>query len=279
MGKGLTPDQIACWRDNGYVAPVDVIAPEEARACRAELEEAERIVAANGWKKVLAYKAHVVLPFLVNIARTPGLLDAVEDVIGPDIVLYDSDFFIKEPQTPGFVSWHQDLTYCGFDGTAMVNCWVALAPSTVESGCLRVVPGSHKLGPLPHADIPDPANMLGRGFTVQHEVGADAGHDLILQPGQASFHHGYTFHGSRPNNSGDRRIGLVLLFVSASMKRCDGRASGLLLRGSDPQGNFAPDPAAETLLDPAMIPVQARLTEELLAVEYAGAGPEAHVKR
>lgn len=279
MGKGLSDEQKACWANQGYVAPVDVIDAEAAAYCRAELEQAEAIIAANGWSRALAYKAHVVLPFLVAIARNRLLLDAIEDVIGPDIVLYDSDFFIKEPATPGFVSWHQDLTHCGFDGTKMVNCWVALAPSTVESGCLRVVPGSHKLGPLEHADVPDPDNMLGRGFTVQHPVAPDAGHDLVLQPGQASFHHGYTFHGSRPNTSADRRIGLVLLFVSASMRRHDGKASGLLLRGQDREGNFAPDPAAETLLDPAMIPVQAHLTKELLAVEYEGAGSEAHVKR
>ncbi|MDG2482042.1 MAG: phytanoyl-CoA dioxygenase family protein, partial [Alphaproteobacteria bacterium] len=139
MGKELSDEQVACWRDQGYVAPVDVIDRDHAVRCRRQLEEAEAIVREKGWDRVLAYKAHVVMPFLVEIARSPHLLDAIEDVIGPDIVLYDSDFFIKEGHTPGFVSWHQDLTHCGFDGTAMVNCWVALAPSTVESGCLRVV--------------------------------------------------------------------------------------------------------------------------------------------
>ena len=62
MGKGLSDEQKACWAEQGYVAPVDVIGVDQAVACRAELAQAEAIIAANGWSRALAYKAHVVLP-------------------------------------------------------------------------------------------------------------------------------------------------------------------------------------------------------------------------
>ncbi len=230
--------------------------------------------------KVLACKAHVVLSFLVAIARKPHLLDAIEDVIGPDIVLYDSGFFIEEAGTPGFVSWHQDLTYCGFDGTAMVNCWTALAPPRWrEAACVwcRVCTS---WGRWNIAIFPTVTTCWGTALLCSIRSSPTR---VTIWCSSPAGPRSITATPSTAHAPTVRTTGASGWFCRSSPRPCaghrDGRAAGLLLRGEDRGGNFAPDPPAESLFDPAMIPVQARLIEDLLAVEYAGAGTEVHVKR
>lgn len=250
------------WED-GYLFPIDVMSPGEAQGLRAELEQMETEWRDNGLPLPLnTYKrvnAHCVMPLAAQIGADPRILDVVEGILGPDILVYGVEFFIKEPQTRHMVSMHQDLTYWGLgaiDGLATV--WLALSPATPASGCMDFVRGSHKNPILPHVDSADDNNLLSRGQEVQVDVAPEDRTPIVLQPGQISLHHGLTIHGSGPNTTDDRRIAAVIRYVTPQIaQQVAEKDYGMLVRGADRTGNFiniapprAPfDPSALALYD------------------------------
>src|SRR5436305_125455 len=183
----LTEAQIAQYRDRGYLAPLPVMPAAEAAGLRAELE---RIEARMGGplRGDLRHKSHLLFPFLAELVRHPRILDAVEDLLGPDLLCWTSNFFIKEAAAPSFVSWHQDSTYWGLSEPDVVTAWVALTPSTIEAGCMRVIPGTHGQQ-VQHSDTYAEANMLSRGQEVLVEVDERLAVDIVLEPGEISLHH------------------------------------------------------------------------------------------
>ena len=136
---GIHPQAaIEHYRELGYYAPVRVMPAAEAESLRRQLEAHE---AAHGaLKGSMRHKSHLLFTWLDGLIRHRSILDAVECVIGPDILCWSSTFFIKEPHDPGFVSWHQDSTYWGLDPADIVTAWVALSESTAENGAMRVIP-------------------------------------------------------------------------------------------------------------------------------------------
>ncbi len=253
MGKALEQHQIAGYRDQGYIFPVPVMTPEEAAGHRARLEAAE---AARGPMH------YVVKPYLVfssawEIARHPALLDAVEDILGPDILLWDSAYVIKEAYDQRHVSWHQDLTYWGLDRDELVTAWVALSPARPDTGGMKMLPGSHRAGALPHRDTYDPVNILHRGQEVTAAFDETAAVDVVLAPGEASLHHGWVMHASHGNPSDDRRIGLTLQYLTPRVRQTKtDRESATLVRGQDRYGHFRPEPAFKTDFAPVNLAFQ-----------------------
>lgn len=215
--KLLSREQIACFRDNGYLSPVRVMSPEDAMRKRASLEAFEKSQG-SPLKRGQSNKSYLLFRWAFETMTHPRLLDAVEDLIGPDFVCYHSTVWIKEAHSPGYVSWHQDSTYFGLEPLEQVTAWVALSPATLEAGCLHVQPRSHVLGQL-GADLkPDARNLLTSGQTVRANVDASKTVPMPLQPGEMSLHHTCTIHGSAGNESCDRRIGLCLHYVPANVK-------------------------------------------------------------
>jgi len=253
MAKALADDQVKGYHSDGCVFPVTLMAPDEAREHRRRLEDAE---AREG---PLHYR---VKPYLVfgsanELARHPVLLDAVEDILGPNILLWDSAYVIKEAMDDSYVSWHQDLTYWGLDSDQLVTAWVALSPSTAQSGCMRFLPGSHIGGLKRHSDTHAEKNLLHRGQTLDQAIDETAVVDIVLEPGQASLHHGWVCHASRPNASSDRRIGLTLQYVNPSVKQIVTSGEGAtLVRGEDRYKHFKPEPAFKGDFMPEMVAVQ-----------------------
>ena len=195
--------------ENGFVSGVDILSEADARHHRSLLEQAEASFGPLHYKA----KVHTIMQSPLALATHPRVLDVVEALIGPNILLYDVEYIIKEPHTPSFVSWHQDLTYWGLSDDAQVSLWLALSPATAESGCMRMIPGSHKSGKVDHVATEDDGNVLLQGQTVEG-VSEDQAVMCPLKPGQASFHHGWTLHASMPNESTDRRIGLNAQFIA-----------------------------------------------------------------
>ena len=146
---------------------------------------------------------------LDELEHNPIILDAVEDLIGPEFSLWSSVMFIKNPSTEHFVSWHQDATYMGMTSSDFLTPWIALTPSTVKMGCMAMIPGSHKQNILPHQDTFSENNILTRGQVIK-DVDEEKAVNLILKPGEMSIHHGAVIHGSKPNKSKQRRIGFAL---------------------------------------------------------------------
>ena len=149
----------------------------------------------------MRHKSHLLFTWLDGLIRHPAILDAVEGVIGPDILCWSSTFFIKEARDPGFVSWHQDSTYWGLDPADIVTAWVALSESTAENGAMRVIPGTQKLDQVAHRDTFAANNLLTRGQEIAVDVDGSDAVTLALEPGEMSLHHVRLIHGSDPNPS------------------------------------------------------------------------------
>ena len=182
------------------------------------------------------------------------VLDAVEGVLGPNILCWSANFFTKEPKTTNFISWHQDLTYWGLDPADIVTAWIALSPATVESGCMRFVPGTHKMEVVSHKDTFAEENMLSRGQEVEVDVDENDAVDVVLQPGEMSLHHVKLIHGSNANQSDDRRIGYAIRYMPTHVRQVVGdRDSAMLVRGVDAEGNFDREtPPSEDLTEAAL---------------------------
>ncbi len=234
------------YRSDGYVSPIRVVEEHEAAAHRSRLEAAE----AEFGPQHYGVKAHTVIRSAWELATTPELLDAVEQCIGPNILIYDVTYIVKEPNTESYVGWHQDLTYWGLsDDDAQVSAWIALSPATALSGCMRMIPGSHLDGRRDHVTRPDPAAVLDLGQQIE-DIDEQTSLVVPLQPGEASLHHGWTLHASAPNRSSDRRIGLNIQFVAPHARQTlHDNATARLVRGIDNDQNFGDDSPAATELD------------------------------
>ena len=208
MPQRLTEAQQAAYQRDGFVAPIDIFTADEVAQIHAELDAAET---AHGEQLQAAGRnnAHYVLPVLDRIAHDQRILDAVEDVIGPDILVAGTTLFIKEPETTGFISWHQDARYIGLEPHDWVTAWLAISDVNEENGCMRMVPGTHAASLVDHVDTFGEDNMLTRGQTVP-DVDEAATVPVPLKPGQLSLHHPRVVHGSGPNRSGKRRVGFAI---------------------------------------------------------------------
>ncbi|WP_421990152.1 phytanoyl-CoA dioxygenase family protein [Roseococcus sp.] len=244
MGKVLDDMAIARYRRDGYVTPIQGVSAEQAEAWHQDVRrccgEAERPVSDTGIRQPSTrVKPYLLFPWAADLVRHPAILDAVEDVIGPDILIFHTTLWWKAAGTEGFVPWHQDATYFGLAPHEHVTAWLALTPSTLESGCVTVLPGSHKHGQLPHADRKDPRVMLSRGQSVAVEVEERAAVPILLQPGQFSLHDTLALHSSAPNRSNHDRIGLGISYIPARVKHVGPtRLSATLVRGENRHDHF-----------------------------------------
>lgn len=276
----LTQDQIdAYWRD-GFLFPLHALSADAAASYRAEIEAIESDwldaglpLPLNTYKRI---NAHLVMPMVDRIARTKAILDAVEGVLGPDILLFSGEFFIKEAHTTQVVTMHQDLTYWGLGAIdGLVTVWVPLSPATAQSGCMQFVAGSHKNAILPHSDTFDDNNLLSRGQEVVVDVAPEEKTLIELAPGQMSLHHGLTIHGSGPNSSDDRRIACVLRYIRPDMAPSEGTLNfGTLMRGADPYGHFQHAPAPQEYFEADALALYEDIRRDQAKVMMKGAKSE-----
>ena len=183
--------------------------------------------------------------------RRPAILDAVSEVLGPDVMLLRAAFFIKPPSSPGHITWHQDLTYWGLDLDEEVTAWIAFTPATETSGCMRFVPGSHRHGIVDHVDTDDANNLLSRAQAIKVEVDESQAISAELAPGEMSLHHGQIYHASGPNQTGGWRIGLAARYITPRMKQVVGsKDHAALVRGTDVYRHFEAPPRPARDLDP-----------------------------
>ncbi len=223
MNDMLRPPVAAGYEKDGYYFPHEVTSAAEAAALLADLEAAEAEVAGDRARlSMLRSYPSQLLPSFAALIRHPRLIEAVSQIIGPDVLVWSCGFFIKEPASSSYVSWHQDLNYWGLDGDDEVTAWFALTPATVENGCMRFVSGSHRKKDVPHVDKFAPDNLLTRGQEIAVEVDEASAENVLLRAGQASFHHGHMFHASGPNKTHARRLGVAIRYVAPSMKQTSG---------------------------------------------------------
>lgn len=218
MRRPLDAREVERYSRMGALFPIPVLTDAEVRHYRSALEELEAVV--GGTLKRLD-AAHLFFPWAYRLATNDAVADAVESVLGPDVLIDGTLILCKYPNDPSYVSWHQDSVYSGWHLSPSVSAWVALSPSTRRSGCMRVIAGSHERGLLAHEEVRDQDNLLRRGERVGVEVDERDAIELELSPGEMSLHHCNIIHGSNPNRSDEKRIGFIVRFVTSRVGRKD----------------------------------------------------------
>ncbi|MEM7120831.1 MAG: phytanoyl-CoA dioxygenase family protein [Pseudomonadota bacterium] len=272
MTGSLSTEQTERFARDGFLAPVDVLNEADAASMRERLEAIEASAPADlpiaDFRRTAAHVVFTPVDELVHDAR---IVDVMESLIGPDILLWDSDLIIKEPNTPGFISWHQDLRYMGIEPLESFTAWLALSPATGDMGCMRFLPGSHRRGLLEHVDTHADTNLLTRGQTVRDGIDETQAVAGPLMAGQMSIHHGLALHASEPNRSDHRRIGLAMRFLAPSARQTKGeRDYASLVRGSDHEGNFLAMPRPQGDLMPEAVAAWRKISDEQSAYYFEG---------
>ena len=239
--KALTQEQIDSYRYNGFLSPFPVLSPQETAACLAGLQRFETFIGSPVPKADMHWRSltHACLPFYADLVRNPKILDVVEDLIGPDILVWTSTFFIKEANSPTFAAWHQDSTYFGLAPYEQVTAWVALTDASQNAGCIEVLSAHGKPRQMRH--VPKKlANSINRtGQTITEPLDDSAVSAMPLEAGQFSLHHTLCVHRSAPNHTPQRRIGLGINYIPAHVRTTGSkRMPAMLVRGSDRYGHF-----------------------------------------
>ena len=271
MPRVLTKEQIEQYYDQGFISPIRVISEKEALSIKDELEQVEKEFP-HEINSESRNNLHLSFAFLDALAHNTIIVDAIEDLIGPNISLWASVMFIKEPSSKQYVSWHQDATYMGLDSLDFPTPWIALSPSNKETGCMTMIAGSQKTNIQTHEDTFAENNILTRGQVIQ-DVDESKAVDLILKPGEMSIHHGAVIHGSQPNNSNQRRIGFSLQsYMPNNIKQIVGRNLWTHVRGQKRQvgdGIFLDRPRFN--MDPRTVAQRKIANENLSEILYKGA--------
>ncbi len=271
MPRILSEKAITQFQQGGYYFPVHVLSDVQLADCRAQLEsfESSQGKPLGGAQRS---KSHLLFRWVDDLMRNDTVLDAVEDLIGPDLLCWNTLFWTKEAGSESFVSWHQDLQYWGLDTNDLVTVWLALSPATLESGCMRVLPGSHVGDMLPHQDKYDGDNMLTRGQEIAVQVDESKTVAMPLQPGEMSLHNVRLAHASGPNRSADRRIGLSLHYMPTNTKQVVGEwDSAALVRGRDRFGHFTDTPRPTNDFDPVAVAFHEKATKAVREVLFKDA--------
>ena len=230
--SSLNEKQLKDYEDHGFVAPIDVLTLEEAKKIKEEIEYIEK-----KWPDELIglgrNNVHYISPIFDQVCHNSKILDAVESIIGKDILVGGTTLFIKDTDKKGFVSWHQDAKYIGFEPHNWVTAWLAITDANEENGCMRMWSGSHKEKIKEHKDTFNENNLLTRGQTVQN-IPLEGTTPNILKAGQLSLHHPMIVHGSGSNKSNTRRIGFVIQsYIGTNVDQVIGKVYVQQARGKD----------------------------------------------
>ncbi len=267
--KGLTTRQLDHYKNKGYVSPVNALTSNEANEIRDEIEKIEK-----DWPGALEginrNYIHLISPKFNKICLNKNILDAVESIIGKNILICGTTLFIKNPNEKGFVSFHQDAKYIGLEPDNWVTVWVAVTDANEKNGCMRMLSGSHKENLRFHEQKFDKNNLLTRGQTIKN-VPLDKTDPVILKAGQISLHHPMIVHGSGLNYSNDRRIGFVIQsYIGANVNQVIGKMFVQKARGKDEYKYHEYSKVPAELMGEKEIISQNKANKELSKIFYSG---------
>lgn len=268
--KKITQEELGSYCEKGFHPCENIFNKEEVQGCR---EEIQRFESSLGMKfsdrnNFFKHKAHLLFTWMDDMVRNDRLLDVVEGLLGTENILVKAtDIFIKEPNDPAFISFHQDATYWGLDSDKVLTAWVAITDSNESNGVMRVIPGSQKLKQLPHTPKPNEHNMLTNYQEVEFDFENSDSVALELEPGEVSFHNYMIVHGSYPNTSDHRRIGVAIRYMSTEVKPAHDKPDyAMLVRGVDEHKNFLSEQPPEKDVDPVSITTLNHFQKVLSAV-------------
>ena len=257
------------YQSDGFVFPVDVLSPSEATSYRERLETIEQQYRPTlPVERYLKFDPHYLLPLIDELVRLPRLLDLAATFLGPDLLISNTNIFLKEPNSPDHVTWHQDMRYIGLDGDDFLTVWLAFSSATEENGCMQFLQGSHRER-MEHHDTYGENNMLTRGQSIVDDIEPARIANVLLDPGQASIHHGWMAHASGPNHSDERRLGLVVRYMAPHLKQTVAeRDYGMLVRGEDRYQHFVSPPRPKQNFEPEAIELYEAIRTERRSFLY-----------
>ena len=265
----LTSDQLKDYKNKGYISPVDALTSSEAKEIRDEIEKIEK-----DWPGALQginrNYIHLISPKFNKVCLNNNILDAVESIIGKNILICGTTLFIKNPNEKGFVSYHQDAKYIGLEPHNWVTVWLAVTDANEQNGCMRMLPGSHKENLKSHEQNFDENNLLTRGQTIK-DVPLNKTDPIILKAGQVSLHHPKIIHGSGLNQSNDRRIGFVIQsYIGTDVNQVIGKMYVQKARGEDKYNFHEYSKIPLELMGKKEVISQNKANEELSKIFYSG---------
>ena len=265
----LSSNQLKQYSDKGFVSPIDVFTKKKAKEIRNEIEFIEKKVP-DELEKSGRYNAHLISPLLDEVTHNSKILDAVQSLIGENILVCGTTLFIKNPNEKGFVSYHQDAKYIGLEPYNWVTAWVAITDSNEQNGCMRMWSGSHKDSLKDHDQNFNEGNLLTRGQTVNN-VPKEKTTPILLKAGQMSLHHPMVVHGSDLNKSNDRRIGFVIQsYIGTDVKQVLGKNSVQLARGIDEFNYHEKINRPKSLLNKTDLKIKKKENNNLQDIFYKG---------
>jgi len=266
----LSSNQLKQYEDKGFVSPINIFSKEKANEIRNEIELIEKEIPGE-LDNSGRYNAHLISPLLDEVTHHPKILDAVQSLIGEDILVCGTTLFIKNPHEKGFVSYHQDAKYIGLEPHNWVTAWIAITDSNEHNGCMRMWSGSHKDNLKDHDQMFNEGNLLTRGQTVNN-VPREETTPLILEAGQMSLHHPTVVHGSDLNKSNDRRIGFVIQsYIGTNVKQVIGKNSVQLARGVDNYNFHEKIKRTKLLMNEKDLELKKKENDNLQEIFYKGA--------
>lgn len=238
MTGSLDSAELTEYQERGILFPLPVMSAAEAAGYLDAANGLEEALGGN-CKPVELSQMHLYYQWAHELITHPGILDAVESILGEDLIVWSAGLFPKHPGQGTIVGWHQDGTYWNLDSQQVVTAWVALSESNAANGCMRVIPGTQEWSIQPHRDTYSETNVLSRGQEVETEFPEEEALDVVLSPGQMSLHHVNLVHGSGPNTSQQQRTGYAIRYISPQVKQTGKEApTGVLVRGEDRYGNY-----------------------------------------
>jgi len=273
--KSLSSSQIKQYHDKGFVAPIEALSQDEANEVRDEIEFIEK-----KWPNELEglgrNYVHLISPIFDKVVHNSKILDAVESIIGENILACGTTLFIKNPDATGFVSFHQDAKYIGLQPYNWVTAWVAVTDSNEENGCMRMWSGTHKTDLKNHTEKFDynKGNLLTRGQTVEN-VPLEETEPVVLKAGQMSLHHPRIVHGSGANKSKKRRIGFVIQsYIGSNVDQVLGKMYVQQARGEDSFNHHDHVERPKVVMEHNNIKIRKKANEELSKIFYSGLNKE-----
>ena len=265
--KSLTASQRQQYSTDGIVFPVKVLSSDEVRRFRAACDELEDRLGGKP-RTVEVRQMHLHFPWACELATHPRVLDAVEDLLGPDFLIWATELFAKHPGDEKVsIGWHRDRPYMGFDAGATTSAWIALADSVPANGCMQAVPGPERYQSREAEADGDALQPQTKHRVTAVKVRDGEAVDVVLRAGEMSLHNIDIVHGSGPNRSGDKRIGFVVRYVTPQARPREGRPPAIVARGRDTAGHFRlVGPPRETDLDEALRQMRDSASEHLHAM-------------
>jgi len=265
----LTEEQLDHYKNKGYVSPVNALTSIEAKEIRDEIEKIEK-----DWPGALEginrNYIHLISPIFNKVCLNKNILDAVESIIGKNILICGTTLFIKNPNEKGFVSFHQDAKYIGLEPHNWVTVWIAVTDANEKNGCMKMLSGSHKEDLKHHEQKFDENNLLTRGQTIKN-IPLDKTDPVILKAGQMSLHHPKIVHGSGLNYSNDRRIGFVIQsYIGTNVDQVIGKIYVQKARGEDKYKYHEYSKIPLELMGKNEVTSQNKANEELAKIFYSG---------